>query len=219
MALDGTYAGLLASVADWLNRSDLTAQIPDFVTLAETKLNRDLRLRVRQSEQPLSTVVASRFVALPAGFDEAITLWINWASGREEITPVNAPELNTLTSQGRPYYWAVDGTNLAFERPADQAYSLTLRCQLNFSAAAGSAPALFILQNFPDLYLYGALLAAAPFLRDDTRIPTWNALFKEAKAEVKAHESRAASRGPMRVDAALRRNHGQFNINSGDYGR
>ena len=35
MALDGTYAGLKASVADWLNRADLTAVVPDFITLAE----------------------------------------------------------------------------------------------------------------------------------------------------------------------------------------
>lgn len=215
MALDGTYVGLLASVADWLNRTDLTAQIPDFVSLAETRLNRDLRLRVREGEQALAMTIGSRFVALPAGFDEAITLWINWPWGREQINPVSAAGMNTLTNTGRPYYWTIDGTNLAFERPADMPYSLSLRCLLSFKASAGSAPALFILQNFPDLYLYGALMAASPFIRDDERLATWGGLLEKALAGVQAHESRSRSLGPLKVDPGLRRPR-RFNIYSGD---
>ena len=44
MALS-TYAELKTSVADWLNRSDLTAAIADFVTLAESQIERVLRNR------------------------------------------------------------------------------------------------------------------------------------------------------------------------------
>jgi len=43
--LDGTYAGLKASVADWLNRADLAAVVPDFIALAEGQMNRRLRVR------------------------------------------------------------------------------------------------------------------------------------------------------------------------------
>ena len=44
MAL-ANYADLTASVANWLNRTDLTAIIPDFVAMAESDISRDLRLR------------------------------------------------------------------------------------------------------------------------------------------------------------------------------
>ena len=37
------YTGLKASIADFLNRDDLTAVIPDFITLAEAQINRDIR--------------------------------------------------------------------------------------------------------------------------------------------------------------------------------
>ena len=40
MALDGTYAGLQASIADFLNRTDLAAAIPDFIVLAEAQMAR-----------------------------------------------------------------------------------------------------------------------------------------------------------------------------------
>ena len=44
MALS-TYTELKASVADWLNRTDLTSVIPDFIALAEAQIERTLRTR------------------------------------------------------------------------------------------------------------------------------------------------------------------------------
>ena len=40
-----TYTELKASLADWLNRSDLTTTIPDFISLAEAQIERQLRTR------------------------------------------------------------------------------------------------------------------------------------------------------------------------------
>jgi hypothetical protein len=36
-----------------------------------------------------------------------------------------------------------------------------------------------ILTAYPDLYLYGALLEAMPFLADDTRLATWQAMYQQ----------------------------------------
>ena len=44
MAL-GNYTELQASIADFLNRSDLTLVIPDFITMAEADMNRTLRIK------------------------------------------------------------------------------------------------------------------------------------------------------------------------------
>ena len=40
-----TYAELKSAVATWINRSDLTIQIPDFISLTEANMNRTLRTR------------------------------------------------------------------------------------------------------------------------------------------------------------------------------
>ncbi len=40
-----TYSDLKTTVANYLARSDLTSQIPDFITFAENRLRRDLRIR------------------------------------------------------------------------------------------------------------------------------------------------------------------------------
>ena len=44
-----TFSGLKSSIADWLNRSDLTTQIADFIALTEADFN--AKLRIRQMEQ------------------------------------------------------------------------------------------------------------------------------------------------------------------------
>ena len=40
-----TYTELKTSLADWLYRSDLASVIPDFISLAESQVERQLRTR------------------------------------------------------------------------------------------------------------------------------------------------------------------------------
>ena len=61
-----TYAELQTAIASWLARSDLTASIPDFITLFEAAANR--RLRVRQMESSTDLTPSSGEVALPADY-------------------------------------------------------------------------------------------------------------------------------------------------------
>ena len=59
-----TYTELKASVADYLARTDLTAQIPDFITLAEKRLKRDLRIRQMLKVVTATMTAADATVAL-----------------------------------------------------------------------------------------------------------------------------------------------------------
>src|SRR4051812_14862616 len=77
-----TYAELQAAAANWLVRGDLTARIPEFIALAEARLNRVLRARLAESEAALTASVGSRSVPLPAGFAEPVALSILKSDGR-----------------------------------------------------------------------------------------------------------------------------------------
>lgn len=216
MALDGTLAGLTETLTGYLNRKDLGARIPDFISLCEAKLNREPVMEpLQEVDAPITTAVGVRMVAAPGGLTEAITLWIEWDWGRQEVQPIVAANLATAPVLGRPWFWAVDGANIAFDRPADQAYRLTLRCVTRFSLATGSPAALKLLGDHPDLYLYGALMEAAPYMRDDERLATWGALFKQTRDEVLTKANRLHSQARLRTDAGLRRRR-RFNVFSGD---
>src|SRR6185437_1429989 len=60
------YSSLQTSVASFMARADLTATIPDCVTLFETEANR--RLRTRQQEVTQSTTPTSGTFSLPTDY-------------------------------------------------------------------------------------------------------------------------------------------------------
>src|SRR5690349_9657777 len=82
MAMDGTYSGLLASIGDWLNRSDLTAQIPDFIILAEAQMKRRLR---RASLRVSNFTVDARNKTIPAGMAELRSIYFQSAEPARDV--------------------------------------------------------------------------------------------------------------------------------------
>src|SRR6185437_5124068 len=101
MSLDGTYAGLQASVADWLNRADLAAVVPDFIALAEAQISRRLLMdgpvRMMMARDDLS--IGAEFVAAPPDFMGARTIFVNGADTASGLLPLQIAtpdEINDL---------------------------------------------------------------------------------------------------------------------------
>lgn len=210
----GTYAELQTSVASWLHRTDLTAMVLDFITLAESRLNRVLHLRVMETEATLVTTAGSRFAPLPALYNEPRGLWRDTGGDRVPLTQKMPEDLSVTGTAGLPVNWAVDGVNAAFECPLADAGVYVLRYLQNF-ALSGTAPTNWLLTAYPDIYLYGALLEAAPYIKDDARLAVWQDRFDRAFSEVSDKEQRSRAPVTLAVDAGLA-SAGSFNINGGD---
>lgn len=222
MAL-GTFTELKASLAGWLHRSDLNTTatgvgvdniVADWITLFEAEINRKLRLRVMESDEALTMTVGSRLVALPTGYIEPLGLWLTLSSGQEPlpIDPAPISQLPRSVSSGAPIWWAVDGTNLAFDCPADQAYALTFRMLKSFALSV-SSPTNWLLTNFPNLYLYGALRHSPGYLMQDQR-RGWEAMYQDALTTLENSEARSGALVTLRSDPAMT-GRARFNINSG----
>ncbi len=203
MAL-ATYSDLQAAVADWLERADLAGRIPDFITLAESRLNRMLRLRLMETEMALTATAGARTMILPAGFTEPVALWRELDSGREALRFVDPAAIAVSTTAGLPRAWTVSGGSIAFERPCDQAYGFTLRMLGGLSLSA-TVPTNPILAAYPDLYLFAALVEAAPYLRDADLMSMFSARLDAALAEVSAKEARSRALATLAVEAPLAR--------------
>jgi hypothetical protein len=52
-----------------------------------------------------------------------------------------------------------------------------------------------VLTNYPDLYLYGSLIEAEPFMQNDERIQTWMGLYDRAIADLQGADARAKWNG------------------------
>lgn len=193
-----SYSDLKTAVADWLERADSTtvARIPDFITLTESKINRALNIRAMETDASLTATAGARTIALPTGFREPQALWIVIDGDRRDLRPVIPELIEAASESGEPTVWCVDGSNIAFERPCDQAYSFVLREMVGL-ALSDAVPTNLVLANHPDLYLWGAVYQAGLYLRDNDLINTAKGLFDQALEEAQAKEAKAKSMAPL----------------------
>ena len=63
-----SYSTLKTKIGEYLARTDLDAQIPDFIRLAEERLRRDLRIRQMLKVATATTTADDSTVSLPADF-------------------------------------------------------------------------------------------------------------------------------------------------------
>jgi hypothetical protein len=196
MALDGSYNGLKASIADFLNRADLTAAIPDFIRLAEAQMTRRFAGRQRQG-LPIPRRLIQRadadvdqgmeYVAVPSDFHGPIDFVLQ---GSPEIV-LDYLDATNLQQQkqrdrvkGAPRWYAVVGGSFQLYPIADQAYTAELTYIARAPALSDTSSSNWILTSYPDAYLYGALVQSAPYLKDDARATTWGTLFTTALDDI-----------------------------------
>jgi len=176
------YSELQASVASWLNRGDLTASVPDFITLAECQLNIDLKARAMDSKVTLPTVIGTSTVALPTDMLGMRRIQV-LGSYNQPLSYRSPDELSadfSANTSGMPAVFTVVGSNVELAPIPDAVYSLELTYQQKIPALSVSSPTNWLLTSWPNAYLYGALLAATPFIMNDARLTVWQALYKIA---------------------------------------
>lgn len=180
MALD-TYANLKTAIADFLDRDDLTSQIDDFIDLAEARHKREVRIR-EQVERSQATI-NTRYTALPNDFLQMRTLRL-LTSPVVSLIQVSFDEMNRLRIEsdvctGRPSYFAIH-EEIEVDIVPDQDYTAEMIYWGEFTPLDGTNTTNSLLDRAPDLYLYGALLAAEPFLMNDERIQVWANFYGDA---------------------------------------
>ena len=198
-----TYAELVTALdgtSGYLHRTDLTAKIPDFIKLAESKINRKLLLLLGETESTLTATIGSRLIAVPTRFGSPIELWDTTDEPRTKMLFMQPDLLPVTTTNGASEYYTVDGAFIATENPADVAYTYTLRYQTKFNIETTSTNT--ILDNYPDIYVYGALLASIPFTRDYKNFDVWSALYNNAIDEAMTDSNVTRRKALLRTEFA-----------------
>jgi hypothetical protein len=191
-----SYDELQAAVARTLRRTDLDADIPDFVTLAEARMNR--RLRVRAMAQRASATLSQPYSAAPSDFLGVQTFTLEGDPPRvlHYLTP-DQMEGQARGGAGTPQRFTVVGGELRFDPAPGAPVTGNLTYWARIPALSGSAPSNWVLERHPDAYLYGALAASAPFLRADDRLATWATLFLTALDDIEASDRSESFSGAL----------------------
>ena len=177
-----TYAELKTNIADFMNRDDLTSVSSTFVSLAEADLNRQIR-HWRQ-EKRSTAEIDTQYSAIPADMLEVIRFYITSGDTRPLELISQAEMLDrkfrNLNTSGQPAYYAVTAGELEVYPVPDGTYTSELYYFGKTDALSDSNTSNWILEHYPDAYLYGSLIHSAPYLKDDARIQVWAALYQNA---------------------------------------
>jgi len=170
-----TYSTLQTAVANWLDRSDLTDRVPEFIALAEATFNRVLRLRAMETTVADATPSGSKEDALPTGYLQMreIHLTTTPVVSLAYITPEIMYRIRAGSTSGKPNSYTIVGDNILFGPTPDGVYDYSMTYYKSFDALADGTQTNWLILNAPDLYLYGTLLQAEPFLMNDQRVPLW----------------------------------------------
>jgi hypothetical protein len=159
-----TYTELQTAVTDYLARSDITLRVPDFITMAESRMNRILR--TKDMETSATITMTSGSGSLPGNYLEWIS--VTWNSERDlryvepdsedwrfRYRPSEDPQLFSILASTLKIKPVVSGN-------CDLIYYRTI-------PALASNSTNWLLTRAPDLYLNYSLAEAYIFMKQNDR--------------------------------------------------
>lgn len=195
-----TYAELQTAGANWLDRTDLTARIPEFIELAEANFNRVIRQPDMVAKDDAFSL-ASQYTTLPTDTLEITRIVVDVSPPitLEYLTPEEISERRSvLNSTGRPLYFTVIGGStgqLEVLPSPDSTYTSSIVYYTKIPALTDSATTNWLLDSHPDIYLYGLLVEAEPYLKNDERLPVWASQLDKSLAELRLQGQRKLHSG------------------------
>lgn len=196
----GTYAELQTAAQNWLRRvgdTDYAERVPELIDLAEAQFNRDFSHRRMETSTDLVTVANTKTVALPTDYIETrlVELQTSPLIALSYVTPSQLSSNWPDGSTGKPEEYTIIGQNLKLGKTPDAVYTLELTYYQRIPELTDSATTNWLLTYHPDLYLYGTLLQAAPYLKAHEDIPVWGAFYDRGKEGLDKDAKRSAWNG------------------------
>jgi len=181
-------------MADWLVRGDLVAAIPTFISLCEAEISR--RLRVREMISRSDAVVETQYTALPSDFLTMKSLYLKTDPVRqlefvtnEEMARLKAERV--MPGGGKPLYFTIIGSTIETLPVPSGSFTGEMIYYGKIAPLSDTTASNWLLASHPDVYLYGALIHSAPYLKDDERGMVWSSLFEKGIEQIKLADEQA----------------------------
>ena len=195
------YTELKSTVADWLNRTDLSAVIPSFITLAESYFNQEERLRNQKSIVRAIATFNAEYEALPGDYLEMLNLSNQTTVPFQKLDFLSLNQWDDykrdFTTLQVPKYYTIVGNQLQLLPIPGSDITAEMVYYSKIQSLSDSNTTNWLLTNHPEVYLYGTLIQAAPYLKDDDRVATWNALLEKSLDNIHQADDRALYAGSV----------------------
>ena len=190
-----TYTELKTAVNNWLARSDLADRAPEFIALAEARMNRELETRSQETRVTATLVAGDQYVSLPSDVRQVRSVRLNTSpiTNLAFMTPLVIDRTHAATGQGKPINYSVIGGEIYFRPIPDDGYEAEIFYTASLESLSDSVATNTILQRNPDVYLSGTLVEAFTFLMDDQRRGQHDAIFQRGLESIQRDDDRYPS--------------------------
>ena len=192
MAVTMTYTSLVADVTLYLERSDAQTinQIPSFINLAESIISDELKILGQQETVTANMVQGNPVIAKPTRWRKTTSFNITVAGERKPLLLRKYEYLRNYwpnpTTEGEPLFYAdYDFDNWLIAPTPDAAYAFEVLYYEKIQPLDATNQTNWFTINAPQAMLYGTLLQAMPFLKNDSRVQLWQALYDRAVQTLK----------------------------------
>lgn len=199
----GTYSELQASIALFSHRNNLTAQIPTFIRLAETRLNTIVKARVQTTTTTITTVAGARSASLPETLTGIKSLSIaDVAPSIDYLSPEKFAERYSTASSGSPRHYTTIGDLIYFGPTPDAAYVVDCVMNADIPPLSDAEPTNSVLTRWPNVYLFASLVELTDYTKDQAANAKWEGRLQEAISGINTLDWHAG--GSLRVRSDVR---------------
>jgi hypothetical protein len=194
-----TYGALLLEISDYTTRGDVEQVIPLWVQFAEADFNR--RLVHRKMVARKTATLSEARVPLPSDWLSAINLEIDGRipSRLKYLSPSDLDNArDDYETSGIPLYYTLIGDEIEVAPHPSTSSTLEMLYRAKVPALSTGSPTNWLLTEHPDLYLFGALAHALPWMEGDPRAQSWVDKAEGILANINTQDERARfSGGPL----------------------
>lgn len=203
-----TYDSLTSTVLQYLERQDaaVVEAIPTFITLCEFEIAQEIKTLGQLTVANSTVTINEPTLAKPARWRKTVSMSINNGTNMEpvflrkfEYLKNYAPNVNDT---GLPKYYAdTDYEHWYLAPTPDQAYNFEVLYYERIAPLSSTNQTNWLTQYAPNAMLYGTLLQAMPFLKNDARA-IFQQKYTEAITALKTEDvARVGDRSAIAVDS------------------
>jgi hypothetical protein len=203
-----TYDSLNSTVLQYLERSDpaTVAAIPTFITLCEFEIAEQIKTLGQLNVASATMTVDNPILQKPARWRKTVSMTLTTATGAQPVLLRKFEYLKNYwpdaTETSQPLFYSdIDYDNWYLAPTPDQEYSFEVLYYERIEPLSSETQTNWLTRNAPNAMLYGTLLQAMPFLKNDQR-QIFQEKYKEAIAALKTEDTtRVGDRQTIAVDS------------------
>lgn len=204
-----TYDSLVSDISSYLERTDQATleKIPTFIMLAEQVIAAEIKFLGNLTPMTSTLVANQAVIDKPARWHKTVSMNVTVAGVRQPVFLRKYEYLREYwpdpTETGAPKYYAdYDYTHWLIAPTPDVAYNFEVLYYERIQPLDSSNQTNWFTIYAPQALLYGSLLQAMPFLKNDERIPMWQAQYDKIMQVLKAEDiQRMGDRQAVALDS------------------